>query len=93
MSNPKTNEQVSSTKEPKEHFWKPGTLIQLHSNRGFVPLFRYPLRESIKTITPGECVIYLDYDNQYAADIMMIKVIHGEDIGWTYAMCGKTIEE
>lgn len=89
MPNPKTNEQVSST---KEHFWKPGTLIQLHSDRGFVPLFRYPLRESIKTITPGECAIYLDYDNQ-SANIMMIEVLHGEDIGWTYAMCGKTIEE
>lgn len=76
----------------KEHPWIPGTLIQLQAEqKGFIPLFKKPISGSIKTIAPGEFVIYLDCWNELP-NPLMIKIIHGEDIGWTYGMCARSIE-
>lgn len=84
----------------KTHTWEPGTLIVLKSEETFdigkitpssTPLFPGPRgrQKAFKQVPYGEVVMYVDSDGERQS--LMIQVVHGEDVGWTYFACGRTI--
>ena len=56
-----------------------------------VPLFSAPrgAQKAFKHVSHKTEVMYAGYDG--SGQSIMIQVIHGEDIGWTYLACGRDL--
>lgn len=58
---------------------------------GSIPLFSEPrgAQKAFKHVPHRAQVMYVGYDG--TGQSIMIQVIHGEDIGWTYLACGRDL--
>lgn len=91
----------------KFHPWKPGQMIklcgqperssllfgqsQMAVTANTTPLFPGPRgrQKAFKQVPYGTEVMYTDSDGEKQS--LMIQVIDGEDIGWTYWSCGRSL--
>jgi len=79
------------------HPWNPGQMIKLCGqpensvSPNSTPLFPGPRgrQKAFKQVPYGTEVMYADSDGEVQS--LMIQVIDGEDIGWTYWSCGRRL--
>lgn len=86
MKNLMPDQSEETSQESKQfHPWKPGTLIQLVDTGDYnTPLFKLPYGnyKSFMKVPDWSVVVYVDSHGH--ASNLMVQVIYGEAIGWTY---------